>query len=1030
MPINPSLALINQNTFRALRITRTLIAFSFGLIALIGNVRAAIPDAERAVLASLFTRTQGDNWINKDSWNGAPGTECAWHGVACNADGSHVIEVVLSGNNLVGLLPITINQLSALKKFDLHSNELTGAIPSITGLSSLSFFSVANNQIRGTIPALSNQGLNELATYVVAGNRLTGTIPSLSGLTKLTEFNASDNQLTGSMPSLDGLSALAQFNVSGNQLSGAIAEPPSPSALIVGGSSLCPNQLRIAADAAWDLATPNATWDVGCVGQRLQQTLSFLGPPVLTLANGLHPSGTVSATVLPTDASTEPTVFTSLTPEICAATTFAGVGIVTVTPEAALGDICTITADKAADISFNSAAQRQQQITISTELDPTDLAVLLALYDGTGGDSWLLRDHWKDTAFHPCEWFGIFCAADRTHVTSIVLNSNRLSGALPRELNQLRELRHVSVNSNNRLSGTIPSLAGLTKLLSFSAIDTAISESIPSLSALSALEEFDVSSSNIVGPLPSLSGLTHLKRFKAAVNFGLRGSIPSLTGLIALEEFDVSRSQLSGRIPAIAGLPALRIFDVSENSLSGPVPELIDLPALAFFRVNKNKLTGTIPAIDGLPAIQITLFGDNELKGAIPAFPTTSTFFGGSLCPNQLTVVVSPEWDAGTLTTPWNRDCTAPLIDQTLSFGPPPRLRVGGRALTIATVNPSPGSSGGVEYESLTQNVCLIRFATGELVARAGAVAGDVCTYTADKRGDAAFNTAPQIEQSIIIQAVGATTFNVTPSTADANGFIQPNIPQTVTAGDTASFVSIPNAGFNIASVGGTCGGALTGNSYTTNPITADCTVIASFVAVTSATFTVTPSTTDTNGTINPNTPQIVASGSTATFSITPNAGFTVSGVDGSCGGTLSVGSFTTNPVTADCTLILSFVAVSATTFTVTPNATDPNGAIAPNAPQTIASGDTTTFSITPNAGFFIAGVTGTCGGVLTGSRFTTNAISADCTVNPSFALIPVAAEGVAVPTLSQWALMLLALLAIALAVRAHGVQRLAFRSC
>jgi DNA-binding beta-propeller fold protein YncE len=71
------------------------------------------------------------------------------------------------------------------------------------------------------------------------------------------------------------------------------------------------------------------------------------------------------------------------------------------------------------------------------------------------------------------------------------------------------------------------------------------------------------------------------------------------------------------------------------------------------------------------------------------------------------------------------------------------------------------------------------------------------------------------------------STFTVTPS-AGANGSISPATPQTVNQGATASFTVTPNAGYT-ASVGGTCGGNLAGNTYTTNPVFGNCTVEASF---------------------------------------------------------------------------------------------------------------------------------------------------------------------------------------------------------
>ncbi|MBF0567100.1 MAG: hypothetical protein HQK89_17880, partial [Nitrospirae bacterium] len=71
------------------------------------------------------------------------------------------------------------------------------------------------------------------------------------------------------------------------------------------------------------------------------------------------------------------------------------------------------------------------------------------------------------------------------------------------------------------------------------------------------------------------------------------------------------------------------------------------------------------------------------------------------------------------------------------------------------------------------------------------------------------------------------TSYTVTPS-AGANGMISPSTSQTVASGATMQFSVTPNTGY-IALVGGTCGGSLVGNTYTTMPVTANCTVSAMF---------------------------------------------------------------------------------------------------------------------------------------------------------------------------------------------------------
>lgn len=73
------------------------------------------------------------------------------------------------------------------------------------------------------------------------------------------------------------------------------------------------------------------------------------------------------------------------------------------------------------------------------------------------------------------------------------------------------------------------------------------------------------------------------------------------------------------------------------------------------------------------------------------------------------------------------------------------------------------------------------------------------------------------------------TTFThiVTPS-AGAGGSISPSTPQTINHGETIAFTVTPDTGYHIDTVTG-CGGTLTGNTYTTGAIAADCAVTATF---------------------------------------------------------------------------------------------------------------------------------------------------------------------------------------------------------
>ena len=74
--------------------------------------------------------------------------------------------------------------------------------------------------------------------------------------------------------------------------------------------------------------------------------------------------------------------------------------------------------------------------------------------------------------------------------------------------------------------------------------------------------------------------------------------------------------------------------------------------------------------------------------------------------------------------------------------------------------------------------------------------------------------------------------------------------------------------------------------------------------------------------------------------------------------------------------------------YTVTPSA-GTGGSISPSGVQTVNHGSTTSFTVSPSPGYSIASVGGTCGGSLSGSTFTTAAVTGNCAVTATFSAIP-----------------------------------------
>ncbi len=92
------------------------------------------------------------------------------------------------------------------------------------------------------------------------------------------------------------------------------------------------------------------------------------------------------------------------------------------------------------------------------------------------------------------------------------------------------------------------------------------------------------------------------------------------------------------------------------------------------------------------------------------------------------------------------------------------------------------------------------------------------------------YTTGPIVGNCTVIASF-ARTLSVVPSVAGAGGRITPGAAQAVLSGGRATLLLTPAAGYRVpASMGGSCPpGSFNGDSYTTGPIGADCTLTASF---------------------------------------------------------------------------------------------------------------------------------------------------------------------------------------------------------
>ncbi|MDH5445715.1 MAG: hypothetical protein OEY52_09175, partial [Gammaproteobacteria bacterium] len=225
-----------------------------------------------------------------------------------------------------------------------------------------------------------------------------------------------------------------------------------------------------------------------------------------------------------------------------------------------------------------------------------------------------------------------------------------------------------------------------------------------------------------------------------------------------------------------------------------------------------------------------------------------------------------------------------------------------------------------------------------------------------------------------------ATPTHTVSTSVGIGGSINPE-SASVTEGESTQLSITPDEGYLISSASG-CEGTLSGNTYTTGEITANCTVEVSFSLIQ---LTITTSAGD-NGSISPSSPT-VDWGSSTNIEITPNAGYAIASYSNSCGGTPTGDDFSSisinTTLTADCSVSASFI--KAHTINI---GHGPNGSV--NALQTLLKdGNSTTIIIDPADGYAIETLVHTCDGIVTGDDFSSISIAttptSDCSVSASF---------------------------------------------
>jgi hypothetical protein len=197
------------------------------------------------LLVMWFQQTETAKWVITTGWL-MDLEECAWDGVSCKPSyvyydddfngGSENAVTQVSFNligSYVGDIPSDIGLLTTLEHFEIQNTQdqnnangryLLGSLPNSIGQwTALTYFDISGNALNGTLPDSIGQW-TVLTSFIAKFNALTGTLPySIGQWTALTSFDASGNFLNGTLPLSIGLwTALTSFDASGNFLNGTL----------------------------------------------------------------------------------------------------------------------------------------------------------------------------------------------------------------------------------------------------------------------------------------------------------------------------------------------------------------------------------------------------------------------------------------------------------------------------------------------------------------------------------------------------------------------------------------------------------------------------------------------------------------------------------------------------------------------------------------------------------------------------------------------------------------------------------------
>lgn len=176
----------------------------------------------------------------------------------------NITALSFSFNKISGTLPTSILSLYNLQSLEISNNNITGNLTdfldaknssgdnAILALTQLQRLDVGFNELEGVFPAIIGQ-ITTLGHLILSSNRLIGTVPTqYKNLNYLTDLYASHNKMTGSLPAdlFENMKLIRLINFARNSITGSL--PSSLGKSSCRGIYLANNVLSGSIPSSWE----------------------------------------------------------------------------------------------------------------------------------------------------------------------------------------------------------------------------------------------------------------------------------------------------------------------------------------------------------------------------------------------------------------------------------------------------------------------------------------------------------------------------------------------------------------------------------------------------------------------------------------------------------------------------------------------------------------------------------------------------------------------------------------------------------